>query len=93
MKEKVFALEMIDPVEIFGVNESNLELMRKFYPKLKLISRGDIVKAIGDKTELDQFEERFEILLKHYEKFGRVSEKDVEYIMDPRQTDQPATYG
>ncbi len=86
MKEKVFALEMIDPVEIFGVNESNLELMRKFYPKLKLISRGDIVKAIGDSTDLNQFEERFEILLKHYEKFGRVEEKDVEYIMDPHQT-------
>jgi len=86
MKEKVFALEMIDPVEIFGVNEYNLELMRKFYPKLKLISRGDIVKAIGDAKDLEQFEERFEILLKHYEKFGRVSEKDIEYIMDQQQT-------
>jgi len=86
MKEKVFALEMIDPVEIFGVNEYNLELMRKFYPKLKLISRGDIVKAIGDAKDIEQFEERFVILLKHYEKFGRISEKDIEYIMDQQQT-------
>lgn len=84
--EKVFALEAIDPVEIFGVNECNLEVMRKFYPKLKLISRGDIIKAIGDATELAQFEERFAILIKHYEKFGKVSEKDIEYIMDVRQT-------
>lgn len=84
--EKVFALEAIDPVEIFGVNECNLEVMRKFYPKLKLISRGDIIKAIGDATELAQFEERFLILIKHYEKFGKVSEKDIEYIMDVRQT-------
>lgn len=79
-------LEMIDPVEIFGVNESNLEVIRKFFPKLKIISRGDLVKAIGDKTELEQFEQRFETLLKHYEKFGRVSEKDIEYIMDQQQT-------
>lgn len=84
--EKVFTLEAIDPVEIFGVNECNLDLMRKFYPKLKLISRGDIVKAIGDTSELSQFEERFGILIKHYEKFGKVSEKDVEYIMDIKQT-------
>jgi len=68
------------------VNECNLEVMRKFYPKLKLISRGDIIKAIGDITELTQFEERFTILLKHYEKFGKVSEKDIAYIMDIQQT-------
>jgi phosphate starvation-inducible PhoH-like protein len=84
--EKVFALEAIDPVEIFGVNECNLDVMRKFYPKLKLISRGDIIKAIGDATELAQFEERFVVLIKHYEKFGKVTEKDIEYIMDARQT-------
>jgi len=84
--EKVFALEAIDPVEIFGVNECNLDVMRKFYPKLKLISRGDIIKAIGDVTELAQFEERFVVLIKHYEKFGKVTEKDIEYIMDARQT-------
>jgi phosphate starvation-inducible protein PhoH and related proteins len=86
MKEKVFTLEAIDPVEIFGVNDNNLEVIRKFYPKLKLVSRGDIIKAIGDTKEIEQFEQRFEILLKHYEKFGRVSEKDIEYIMDQHQT-------
>ncbi len=85
MTEKIFALEAIDPVEIFGVNENNLELIRKFFPKLKLISRGDIIKAIGEKSELDMFEERFEILLKHYEKFGKVTEKDIKYIMDQSQ--------
>ena len=84
--ERVYTLEAIDPVDIFGVNECNLEVMRKFYPKLKLISRGDIIKAIGDITELTQFEERFTILLKHYEKFGKVSEKDIAYIMDIQQT-------
>jgi len=45
-----------------------------------------MIKAIGDKEELDQFEERFVILLKHYEKFGKVSEKDIEYIMDQHQS-------
>ena len=85
MTEKVFTLEAINPVDIFGVNDYNLELIRKFFPKLKLISRGDMIKAIGDELELNQFEERFEILLKHYEKFGKVSEKDIEYIMDIHQ--------
>jgi phosphate starvation-inducible PhoH-like protein len=86
MTEKVFTLEAIDPVEIFGVNEINLELIRKFFPKIKLISRGDMIKTLGDEAELEQFEERFETLLKHYEKFGKVTEKDIEYIMDQNQS-------
>jgi phosphate starvation-inducible PhoH-like protein len=86
MTEKVFTLDTINPVDIFGVNDLNLELIRKFFPKLKLISRGDMIKAIGDELELSQFEERFEILLKHYEQFGKVTEKDIEYIMDINQS-------
>jgi phosphate starvation-inducible PhoH-like protein len=86
MTEKTFILEAIDPVEFFGVNENHLDVIRKFFPKLKIISRGDMIKAIGDKSELAQFEERFEILLKHYEKFGNISEKDIIYIMDSQQS-------
>ncbi len=86
MTEKTFTLEAINPVELFGVNDNHLEVIRKFFPKLKIISRGDMIKAIGDKEELDQFVERFEILLLHYEKFGKVSEKDIEYIMDSQQS-------
>jgi len=86
MTEKIFTLDAISPVDIFGINDCNLELIRKFFPKLKLVSRGDIIKAIGDETELIQFEERFVTLIKHYEKFGSVTEKDIEYIMDVQQT-------
>ena len=45
MTEKIFTLEAINPVDIFGVNEKNLEQIRKFFPKIKLISRGEIIKA------------------------------------------------
>ena len=86
MTEKIFTLEAINPVDIFGVNEKNLEQIRKFFPKIKLISRGEIIKAMGEATELEQFEERFETLLKHFEKFGNITEKDIEYIMDQQQT-------
>ena len=86
MIEKIFTLEAINPVDIFGVNEKNLEQIRKFFPKIKLISRGEIIKAMGEATELEQFEERFETLLKHFEKFGNITEKDIEYIMDQQQT-------
>lgn len=85
MTEKTIILEAIDPVEIFGVNEKNLELIRTFFSKIKIISRGDMIKIIGDKADLEQLEERFLVLIKHYEKFGKITEKDISYIMDPNQ--------
>ncbi|HOT89744.1 MAG TPA: PhoH family protein [Bacteroidales bacterium] len=86
MTEKTIILEAIDPVEIFGVNEKNLELIRSFFPKIKIIARGDMIKMIGDKSELEQLEERLFVLIKHYEKFGKITEKDISYIVDPTQT-------
>jgi len=86
MTEKTIILEAIDPVEIFGVNEKNLELIRSFFPKIKIIARGDMIKMMGDKSELEQLEERLFVLIKHYEKFGKITEKDISYIVDPTQT-------
>lgn len=85
MTEKVFTLESIDPVEIFGVNDTYFEKIRGYFPKLKIIARGDVIKCIGDDEDLKVFEERFQLLLSHYEKFGKVSEQDIEYIMDTEQ--------
>lgn len=85
MTEKVFTLESIDPIEIFGVNDSHLEKIRAYFPKLKIIARGDIIKVIGDDNDLNIFEERFSLLVIHYEKFGKISEHDIEYIMDTEQ--------
>lgn len=86
MTEKIFTLESVNPVEIFGINDVNLELIRRFFPKIKIISRGDIIKVMGDEAELRIFASRFELLLLHYEKFGKVTEQDIEYIMDTQQS-------
>ena len=85
MTEKIFTLESINPVEIFGINDVNLELMRRFFPKIKIISRGEIIKVMGDEAELKLFTSRFELVLLHYEKFGKLTEQDIEYIMDTQQ--------
>jgi phosphate starvation-inducible protein PhoH and related proteins len=85
MTEKVFTLESIDPVAIFGVNDCYLEKIRACFPKLKIIARGDFIKAIGDDDDLNIFEERFTLLVSHYEKFGKISERDIAYIMDTEQ--------
>jgi len=82
MNEKIINLSSVNPVEIYGINDKNLNLIKSFFPKLKIIARGDMVKAIGNENDLSQFEEKFDLLLVNYEQFGKLSEYDIEQILN-----------
>jgi phosphate starvation-inducible PhoH-like protein len=85
MSEKVISIESYSPLEIYGVNDVYLELIKKQFPKLKIVARGDVVKAFGDEEELHSFEKRFNLLLLSYEKFGRITESDILQIMQAKE--------
>lgn len=82
MREKEIELKDINPVEFFGVNDANLELVRKYFPKLKIVVRGSTVKAIGDDDEIARFEEKLNLLLLYYEKFGRLLKPDIARMLE-----------
>lgn len=84
MGERIISIETYNPLDIFGVNDAYLELVKKQFPKLKIVARGDVVKAFGDEAELNEFERRFSLLLLSYDKFGRITENDVIQIMQER---------
>ena len=81
MGERVISIEAYNPLEIYGVNDNNLNLIKKQFPKLKIVARGDLIKAFGEEEELSEFERRFSLLLLSYEKFGRITENDILQIM------------
>ncbi|MCF8217652.1 MAG: PhoH family protein [Bacteroidales bacterium] len=82
MGEKEIILEDINPVEFFGVNDSNLELIKKYFPKLKIGVRGSQIKVIGDETETAKFEEKIRLLMLYYEKFGRLLKPDIARMLE-----------
>jgi len=82
MSEKVISIESHHPLDVFGVNDQNLDLVRKSFPKLKIISRDNTLKAIGEEDELMLFEQKFNLLLLHLEKFGRLAPSDIHQILD-----------
>ncbi|MDR0973666.1 MAG: PhoH family protein [Prevotellaceae bacterium] len=57
MIEKIIVLEDVDPVIFYGVNNTNLQLIKALYPKLRIVARGNVLKAMGDEAELAAFEE------------------------------------
>lgn len=82
MNEKIIHLTAVNPVDIYGVNDRNLNLIKSFFPKLKIIARGDVVKAIGNTADLLEFEEKFGLLLVNYEQFGSLNEVEIEQILN-----------
>ena len=82
MNEKTISIGAYSPLEIYGVNDSNLNIIKKLFPDLKIVARGDTIKIAGINTELKKFEIRFAQLLTSYDRFGRITDNDILRIMD-----------
>lgn len=81
MSEKVIIVDSLDPVRFFGVHNEHFTQIKKFFPKLQLVSRGNEVKIIGAEDEIDLFQEKFLALLNYFEKFGKLEEPAIEEIL------------
>ena len=82
MSEKIIELEEVDPLDLYGVNESKFNAIRNYFPKLKLVVRGGIVKAIGDQGEIDRFESKLSQLLHHLKRHKQLTEASISEIME-----------
>jgi phosphate starvation-inducible PhoH-like protein len=82
MIEKIIQLDAYNPLEILGVNDKYLELLKKNFSKLKIIARGNEIKVMGDNKEIAVFEKRFELILLMYDKFGKITENDIKQILE-----------
>ena len=83
MTEIIIFLEDIDPVGVFGANNSLLDKIRSFFPKIKIVARGNEIKCMGEEKELTCFAEKFNDLLDYYHKYHRLEERDIEkYFFD-----------
>jgi phosphate starvation-inducible protein PhoH and related proteins len=83
MTEIVIFLEDIDPVVFFGTNNSLLDKIRSFFPKIKILARGNEIKCMGEESEITVFAEKFNELIEYYRKYHRLDEQDIEkYFFD-----------
>ena len=81
MTEQIISLQSIDPIDVYGVKNEKIDLIKKFYPKLKIIARGSEIKIIGSKKEIENFEIQFENILKHIAKFHGISVSLIQEIL------------
>ncbi len=81
MKETLIQISAIDPVELFGVNEEKLNILRKRFPKLKIISRGSTVKVMGDDDNIIEFEKKLNLMMAHFHKYNRLTESNIDNLL------------
>ena len=65
----------VDPVVFYGVNNSNLQLVKALYPKLHIVARGNVVKVLGDEAEMCAFEENIDKLQKYCAEYNSLKEE------------------
>lgn len=92
MREAVITLDSIDPLSFYGPNDSNLEVLRKQFPKIKIVARGNEIKLFGDELDLNIFNEKILALLDHFKRFGYLDDEAVAQIARPTDT-TPVTEG
>lgn len=75
MIEKHIVLEDVDPVVFYGVNNTNMQMIKALFPKLRIVARGNVIKVMGDEEELCAFEEVVLSLEKHCVKYNSLNEE------------------
>ncbi len=81
MTETIINLDSINPIEFFGVNNGKLDLLKKRFPLLKILSRGTQIKLSGAQEQVTQAKEKIEMLVQYLERNGNVSHNYFEQIL------------
>jgi phosphate starvation-inducible protein PhoH and related proteins len=81
LTETIINLETVNPIEFFGVNNGKLDLLKRKFPLLKILSRGTQIKLSGAPEQIENAKEKIELLLQYLERNGHVSENYFEQIL------------
>nr|MDR1056616.1 PhoH family protein [Prevotellaceae bacterium] len=78
--EKLIIIEGIDPVELYGINNLLYDKIIAYFPKLKIIARGNELKIAGDATEIELFEDKLNLLTDYFSHYSSINESIIEQI-------------
>ena len=93
MIEKHIVLEDVDPVVFYGVNNTNIQMIKALYPKLRIVARGNIIKVMGDEEEMCAFEENIMAIEQHCVKYNSLKEEDILDIIKGKKTPKESAEG
>lgn len=81
MTETIISLETVNPIEFFGVNNGKLDILKKKFPLLKILSRGTQLKLSGSPEQVENAKEKIELIVQYLQRNGHMSENYFEQIL------------
>ncbi len=81
MESRKIVIEGINPADLFGINNINLKHLKTFFPKLSILSRGNVVIIEGEQELMDAFEGKFELIQRHYNTYNVLSINNIDNLM------------
>ncbi|MDB5232098.1 MAG: PhoH family protein [Chitinophagaceae bacterium] len=81
MTDTIINLETVNPIEFFGANNRKLDLLKKKFPLLKILSRGTQIKLSGAPDQIESAKEKIELIIQYMERNGDLSSNYFEQIL------------
>jgi phosphate starvation-inducible PhoH-like protein len=81
LKELTIEIDGIDPLHFFGINNSKFNYLKKLFPAIRMVSRGNIIKAEGVEEELNNFNVKTKQIITHIERYGKLTEDDLDKLV------------
>tara|TARA_B110000240_G_C13433156_1_gene424668 strand:+ start:219 stop:1172 length:954 start_codon:yes stop_codon:yes gene_type:complete len=91
LNERVIVLEQINPTDFFGAQNSTIQQLKKYFPKIKIVARGSQLKIYGAAALLDEFEIRLKRLIKYYNRYNKLDENSIERILTSTGNEEKTT--
>jgi len=79
--ERNITITDIEPVDLLGVNNVTLKVIKERFPNIKIVSRGRNLKCVGEEKDIDLFEEKINLMIGYFKKYNSMTEGDFENIM------------
>ena len=81
MNEIKIDLTELNTRDFFGDQNSNIAKLRTYFPKIKIVARGNSLKVFGEPHILKEFETRISMLIEHFMKFNKLNDEIIERIV------------
>tara|TARA_R110002073_G_scaffold72537_1_gene177562 strand:- start:580583 stop:581530 length:948 start_codon:yes stop_codon:yes gene_type:complete len=91
LNERIIELTEINPKDFFGAQNSNIEQLKKYFPKIKVVARGSKIKIYGEKELLDEFEKRLTMLVNHFNRYNKLDENSIDRLLTSNGTEEKSS--
>jgi phosphate starvation-inducible PhoH-like protein len=81
LTDVIINLDTINPIEFFGVNNKKLDLLKRKFPLLKILSRGTQLKLSGAPEQIELAKEKINLIIQYMERSGDLSANYFEQIL------------